>query len=217
MQETEENALKEKINSQQNFFENVITELDMQIANEKNEKDTIKIPNMSRLHKISSCFSSLINYDAEADISYSYTSLGIIKANYQINFEREFIFESTSVEYLDGLLYSPIKLKLEYCRILCSNLKEKHKKINDKEVILNPLVCLDFNQITAKTFVNKSKNEFTIKILGSKKDFKFRVKSRGIMDAFLAYLNYYISISKGARENLMGVSLRKNFYKVNIH
>jgi len=162
----------------------------------------------------------MINYEDEIDLSLCLTnnSINLIKTKIELNFESDFVYETTSLEYSKGFMgmFNNVKLKLEYCRIICTNINEKQMTINNKEVILRPLLCLDFNQITANVVVNKSKNEFKIHVLGSKQEFKFRAQSKMVLETFLIYLNYYISISRGARENLLGVSLRNKFYKVNI-
>ncbi len=185
------------------------------IIEEKHEKETIKVPNIHK--KKQSFFTSIFGCydDDDNSVTLSYNSLNLIRANCELNFESEFCYETTSLEYVNGLFSSTsVKMKLDYCKIVCSDLKEKHLKVNNREIILKPLVCLDFNQVTAKVYVNKLKREFKIVVLGSSKEFVFRAKSEGVLDSFLTYLNYYISISKGAKENLLGVSLRDNFYKV---
>ena len=180
---------------------------------EKSER-TIKIPQFLNQRKLS-FFGSFINHDdVQSELSLTYNSINLIRVNCELNFETNFVYESTSIEYTNGTFYSEVKLKLEYCRIICSSLSEKHKTINNKEIIFNPVLCLDFNQVTAKVFVNKSKKEFKIMVLGCKEVFKFRAKSEAVLESFLIYLNFYISISKGDKQNLLGVSLRPNFYKV---
>ena len=186
-------------------------------SNKKNidvnsDKNTIKIPNIHK-RKVSG-YSSIINYEEDSPLNLTYTSLNLIRANCELNFESDFIYESSSFEFSSGLFFTPIKLKLEYCRIVCSNLKERHKIINNQEIILRPLLCLDFNQVSAKIFVNRTKKQFKIMVLGCKEKFKFKTKSEGVFDSLLVYLNYYISISKGSKDNLLGISLRKDFYKV---
>ena len=182
------------------------------VLDEKPEKNIImnKTP---QENKFKTYFSSFINYEDEVDISMTLNSLKLIKANCELNFETDFSYESSSLEFSTGLLYKQVKVKLEYCRILCSDINEKNRVFNKKEIILKPLLCLDFNQVTANIFVNKVKNEFKIMVLGSNMQFKFRAKSKSIMDSFLTYLNYYISISLGSKENLLGISLRDKFYK----
>jgi len=193
-----------------NWFTNE-NESNLKISDEKSEKaEEIKIP----VTKNRSFFSSsIINYEEDLSLNQTNNTLNNIRSNLNLNFESDFQYESTSFEFSTGYFYSNVKVKLEYCRIICSSLKEKHKIINNKEIILRPLLCLDFNLVTAKVYVNRPKKEFRIMVLGCKEAFKFRVKSDSVLDTFLIYLNYYVSISKGAKQNLLAVSLRKDFYK----
>ncbi len=186
------------------------------IIEEKYEKETIKVPNIHKRKK--SFFSSLFDFDNDTDnsLTLSYNSLNLIRANCELNFDSDFCYETISMDLYTGLFSSTsVKIRLDYCKIVCSDLKENHLKMNNREIVLKPLLCLDFNQVTAKVYINKQKKEFKIAVLGCSKEFVFRAKSDGVLDSFLIYLNYYISISKGAKENLVGVSLREDFYKVN--
>jgi hypothetical protein len=42
----------------------------------------------------------------------------------------------------------------------------------------------------------------------------FKASTKEIFDTILIHLNYFVEKSEGAKNNLFGVSMRKDFYKV---
>jgi hypothetical protein len=78
-----------------------------------------------------------------------------------------------------------------------------------------PNIILDFDLVTANISIDKkSKNTFNLFILGYESYFKFRFHNEEIFKNAVMFIHYYISNSEGYDKNLLGVSLRKDFYKV---
>ena len=51
-------------------------------------------------------------------------------------------------------------------------------------------------------------------MLGSDNEFFLKTTNSEVFDRILVCLNYFIRNSRGRKENLIGVSLREDFYKV---
>ncbi len=137
-------------------------------------------------------------------------SLFIKETLSEIEFKKYFKMTTREVEFKDGMFYKKVKLILE------SNKLTAFDNVQDEnaENIYFPLLVLNFDQITAEVSVIPDSNKFTIYVLGSKKVFQFRAEKREIFKNLLYYLNYFINSSNGSRTNLLGVSLRNDFYKV---
>lgn len=76
----------------------------------------------------------------------------------------------------------------------------------------HPMLSLDFDFLTPKLITHKRKNKMKIMILGFKDEFKIKITSKVIFDKVLQLLYHSISKSKGSKENLIGVSLFRDFY-----
>ena len=137
--------------------------------------------------------------------------LSIKRPIFELQFDKLFRFVTTSVEYKVKVFYSRVKLILEANKILV--FAYNNKNVIDKYEMYNPLLVLDFDQVTAAISI-KSKNKIKISVLGYNKNFKFRTNSKEIFEQILIHLNHYIETSKGREENLLGISLRTDFYKV---
>ena len=132
------------------------------------------------------------------------------EAMLEIEFFKFFKMTTCDIEYKDGLTYKKVKLVLE-----SKKLTVFEKNIEDNRLsILSPILVLNFDQITADVSVISETNKFSIYVLGCKKIFKFRTDKSQIYKTVLVYLNHFIKSSLGSRTNLLGVSLRKDFYKV---
>ena len=83
--------------------------------------------------------------------------------------------------------------------------------MKDIELFYSPLLLLNFDLITAKLYINQKKDKLIIYVLGSKKYFKIKFKSKDIFKSFSLIINDILLSSKGAQTNLLGVSLRENF------
>ena len=59
--------------------------------------------------------------------------------------------------------------------------------------------------------MNQKKNKLVIYVLGCKKYFKIKFRTKDIFQSFSLIINDIILSSKGAQTNLLGVSLRENF------
>lgn len=135
------------------------------------------------------------------------------KAILESEFESLFRMVTTSLEYKSKMFYQRVKVIIEATRILVY--EYSMKSTNTLSEKYYPLVVLDFNQVSAGVKVKPKSKKFCILVLGSDKKFKFRTSSQEIYENTLLHLNYYIENSLGAKSNLFGVSLRKDFYKVN--
>ena len=79
----------------------------------------------------------------------------------------------------------------------------------------NPIMNLDFDLVTANISIDKkSKYTFNIHVLGYESYFKFKFNNEEIFKNAVMFIHYYITRSEGYDKNLLGVSLRKDFYKV---
>jgi hypothetical protein len=132
----------------------------------------------------------------------------------ETEFDNFFRLETTSIEYKNKMFYSKCKIIVESNKIIVFELKykeEANKKNNDE---YNPLLVLDFDLVTACVSVKAKSKKFKILVLGSNKEFEFKASTKEIFDTILIHLNFFIEKSEGAKNNLFGVSLRKDFYKV---
>jgi hypothetical protein len=127
-------------------------------------------------------------------------------------FNKFFRLVTTSIEYKAKLFYQRVKLIVEATRILVFEFNDQNSE-NPSE-IYNPLLVLDFNQVTAGLSLRPKSKKFSILVLGSDYEFKFQTANKEIFDRIILYINYYIEISEGNRTNLLAISLRHNFYKV---
>lgn len=135
------------------------------------------------------------------------------KTLFENEFSKLFRFVTSGVDYKAKIFFQRAKLVLEVSRLTVY----EHNKEISKEVSTinyNPLLVLDFNQITAYAKVYASQNKFKILVLGTNAEFEFKASSKEVFDNLLIHLNYSIENSEGAKINLMGISLRKDFYKV---
>jgi len=145
-----------------------------------------------------------------AKINFSTSSFFLKEAMLEIEFYKFFKMTTCDIEYKDGLSYKNVKLVLESNKLTVFD-----KNIEDSRLsILSPILVLNFDQITADVSVTSEMNKFSIYVLGCKKIFKFRTDKSQIYKTVLIYLNHFIKSSLGSRTNLLGVSLRKDFYKV---
>jgi hypothetical protein len=125
-------------------------------------------------------------------------------------FQSELKMTTTSVEYKANYFNVKVKLILEPNKLIA------YKSIQGQpDDLFYPLVVLDFDMITAAISVSKKKtNKFTIYVLGAERNFSFIADNQQILNAILVRLNFFIENSLGAKTNLLGISLRKDFNKV---
>ena len=83
--------------------------------------------------------------------------------------------------------------------------------MRDIQIFYSPLLLLNFDLVTAKVYINQKKNKLVIYVLGCKKYFKIKFRTKDIFQSFSLIINDIILSSKGAQTNLLGVSLRENF------
>lgn len=142
------------------------------------------------------------------------------KYNYTLAF-------STEVEYKESTIFKTYKLILQGSQLvvlniipLPSNAKDSkessklRKEPKKTEDVYHPIVFLDFNLVTAHVAVAKQGGSvFSIYVLGSKNVLKFRISHKEIFEKTVYYINTAIKFSNGSKTNLIGVSLRSNFFK----
>ena len=140
------------------------------------------------------------------------------KHKLQIRVEHEFnqlFMIETSIELKEGLFFK------KYHMILKKNIliliKEEAKLEQNMDIKLKtPHLVFDFDFLTAACFVNSKNLTFIIKIIGTKKEFKFRLfqKNKELFIKVSQYLNYFIKQSKGNKEVMFNIVLRGDlFYK----
>lgn len=131
---------------------------------------------------------------------------------------------STEIEYKQSTTFKTYRLILQGSKFVVlntiaipskpneeANLKAEPKKAED---IYHPIVNLDFNLLTANVTINKQGGSvFSIYILGSKQVFKFRIVNKEIFERTIFFINTAIKFSNGFKTNIIGISLRHNFYK----
>jgi len=84
--------------------------------------------------------------------------------------------------------------------------KEENKYIKYDYELSNPYLCLDFNLMTCSLLINKKNlNEFTILILGNKKQYSFIIKDSKQKDKFCYILGTFISNSEGYANNKLNL------------
>jgi len=131
----------------------------------------------------------------------------------EIEFQNFFKMTTCDIEYKEGIFYKKVKIILESNKLTAfEKLLENDNK--NQQNLNNPVLVLNFDQITAEVSVLPDTNKFTIYVLGCKRVFQFRTEKKEIYKTVLYYLNYFINTSIGSRTNLLGVSLRNDFYKV---
>jgi hypothetical protein len=128
----------------------------------------------------------------------------------ETEFDSFFRLVTTSVEYKNKMFYSKCKIIVESNKIMVFEHKTKEEP-NDE---YNPLLVLDFDMVTAGVSIKPKSKKFKILVLGSNKEFEFKASTKEIFDTILIHLNYFVEKSEGAKNNLFGVSMRKDFYKV---
>jgi len=131
----------------------------------------------------------------------------------ETEFDSFFRLETTSIEYKNKMFYSKCKIIVESNKIFVFEHKNKEEPNNHNEEY-NPLLVLDFDMVTACVSIKAKSKKFKILVLGSNKEFEFKASTKEIFDTILIHLNFFIEKSEGAKKNLFGVSLRKDFYKV---
>lgn len=139
---------------------------------------------------------------------------------FESEFEKSFRLVTTSIDFKTGqFFYQRVKFIVEPCRLLVFSYHNNNQY--DPNEQYNPLLVLDFNQVTAAVTCDKTTNSnnfnFRIMVLGHPKNFKFTTTSKEIFQTAITYLNYYITNSAGSKTNLLGISLRLGFEKVNIY
>jgi hypothetical protein len=128
------------------------------------------------------------------------------------DFKKLFRMVTTSVDYKSNLFYQRVKFILESNRLIVYDYNSQNKE--DPTEIYNPLLVINFDQVTVGVSVRPDEKRFSIFVLGYNDEFKFQTQFKEIYDNVLIHLNYYIETSVGSKTNLMGISLRKDFYKV---
>ena len=110
--------------------------------------------------------------------------------DYEREFHNFFKLVTNSVEFKMKMFYNKVKMVIEANRILLfecyikdpknnKDNKEKDEKINpisrsNNNDYENPLIVLDFDQVTAGVSVKSKSKKFKIYVLGSNRDFKFK-------------------------------------------
>lgn len=105
---------------------------------------------------------------------------------------------------INGKFYK-VRLTLADYAIICYDVKPKANE--------RPLLVINFNQISADAQINKRSGALQIFILGFNNKIEFKSENKELFANFLSFLNYFVINSKGAKENLVGLCLRNNFYK----
>lgn len=148
----------------------------------------------------------------EDDINVGFKTLDYLDMK-KIRLEKEFFkmikLVTSFAEFKENLLYYQVKLVVEPNRIAAFNTKCKEEYTNE------PYVVLDFDYISAKLLISRKKNKFRILVLGTDKEFHFKVSNKELFERVIISLNFIIENSRGAKTNLLGVSKRKDFHKVN--
>ena len=117
---------------------------------------------------------------------------------------------STKCDLKIGLFYKKIHVTIEPYLIKAFEIGYTDEN--------NPMLILDFDLVTANISIDKkSKYTFNLYVLGYGSYFKFRFNNEDIFKNAVMFLHYYITNSEGYDKNLLGVSLRKDFYKVIIN
>ena len=165
-------------------------------------------------------------------------SLSDIIRRREITFREEFKrFEytySTMVEFKHNGMYSKYRLCLINQKLYIIDLPKHNGSSNDSKLsdsmratfnyqylngynIRFPKLSLNFDLVTAKLIVDKSKNILTILILGTDKKFKIRIReSKEIFERIAKLINQSIATSLGNASNLFGVVYRsEEFFKYN--
>lgn len=113
---------------------------------------------------------------------------------------------STQAEIKIGLFYKKVHIIIEPYLIKAFEIGYKDEN--------HPIIALDFDMVTASIGLNKSSpNTLNLYVLGYKSYFMLRFSNEEILKNAAMILNYYITNSEGNERNMMGVSLRKDFYK----
>ena len=91
--------------------------------------------------------------------------------------------------------------------------KEQVKYIKYDYEISKPLLCLNFNLLTCELLINKKcLDEFSILILGTKKQYSFIIKDSKIKQKFCYILGTFISNSDGYSSNQLNLVLSRPKY-----
>ena len=84
--------------------------------------------------------------------------------------------------------------------------KQEIKYIKYDYELSNPLLCLDFNLMTCTLLINKKNlNEFTILILGTKKQYSFIIQDSKIKDKFCYLIGNFIFNTEGYTNNKLNL------------
>jgi hypothetical protein len=110
-------------------------------------------------------------------------------------------------EFKSGLFFKNVTIFLEPNLIKAFNPGDTNEYY--------PLVNLDFDMVSANLTIQKEQHQFRIQVLGSNYNFVFRTKKH-IFNTIIMYVHQFIKSSRGNLLNLCGISLRKDFFKVNI-
>jgi hypothetical protein len=120
-------------------------------------------------------------------------------------------------EQKDNSINSNYKLKESFIQ---SNNKFTKKGINFKDIkklydIFHPILCLNFDLVTAKVTGDEKNNEISIQVL-SNKILIFKLKTlennKKLFQSLLQNLSLNILLSNGYMLNLLTISLEKDFY-----
>lgn len=78
----------------------------------------------------------------------------------------------------------------------------------------NPYLILDFDFISVMVYLSSAKFSFRIEVVGYDNSFEFKFGNKAIYDQVTYYLKHFVSNSKGQKEILLNVVMRKlTFYK----
>lgn len=136
---------------------------------------------------------------------------------------------STEVEYKEGSSYKKYKLEISENRLIIIKYISKLNKINEDdrdtetnpmqkptkfliEDYYHPILSLDFNLITAGITLIKEQMEIIIYVLGSNLSFRMRVNNKEIFDKMTYAISLAISTSKGAKMNLLAITMRHKWH-----
>lgn len=78
----------------------------------------------------------------------------------------------------------------------------------------NDLAKFDFNLITVYHQIALSQRKLRIEVLGSTCTFSFEFESTQTLEKFLPFFYFSLTKSLGYQKNMIGISLKKEFYKV---
>lgn len=127
------------------------------------------------------------------------------------------IHYETTIYAKDNLIYVKGKLVISGASFYVIEINEKYNFIKPEVPKpldeFHPLVSLNFNLVTAKLTYNLMKQKFQIFVLGKDEPFKFESKlPMSEFQTLLKTIQTAIINSLGHSQNLIGVSLRKDFH-----